>query len=86
MLQVELQNMGTVNKNRVTLKNDGKEVDIYFSYQTPVAVDNVVSENIWSTTTGKLLNELQPDKKARVPYEIVQAELNKKLKDLVKVV
>jgi hypothetical protein len=85
-LKVGLKNMGTVDKNLVTLSNNGKEVDIYFSYSTPVAVDNIVSVNEWSKTTGKLLNELQPNKEARVPHEIVQLEMERKLKDLMKVV
>lgn len=33
------------------------------------------SENIWSTTTGKLLNELEPDKKKRVNYEQFKNEV-----------
>jgi len=82
-LDIRLKNMGTVNKNRVTVQRGDKSVDIYFSYETPVAVDGVVSENKWSRTTGKLLNELQPNKKERVPYEIVKMETARRLKEVV---
>jgi len=82
-LHVKLKNLGTINKNKVTIERGNKSVDIYFSYETPVAVDEVVSENIWSRTTGKFLNELQPNKKQRVPYEIVKMELQRRLKEVV---
>lgn len=83
MIEVNLSNMGTVNKNRVTLCNRDREVTLYFSYDTIVAVDGIVAENDWSRTTGKLLNELQPDKKKRVPYETVQKEIEERLKRLL---
>jgi hypothetical protein len=39
------------------------DIDIYFSYQTPVAIRSskhglVVRENIWGPTTGKHLNAI----------------------------
>lgn len=48
-------------------------VRVWYSYQTPVAfavpgVGCVVSQNVWSNTTGRHLNEIEPDKKARVPH------------------
>ena len=44
---------------------------VYFSYQTPVAFETpqdglVCRENDWSTTTGKHLNQIEPNKKKRV--------------------
>lgn len=70
MTQVLLKNLGTVNKNFVQV---GK-LKLWFSYETCVAfqVDGharIVRENDWGTTTGKLLNELESDKKARVQGE-----------------
>lgn len=70
-IHVSLRNLGTVNKNAVTIATDKGQVDLYFSYSTLVAVNGTVSKNIWSVTTGKLLNELQPNKKARVDHEVV---------------
>ncbi len=84
MLQVGLKNMGTVNKNMVSLSKEcGGHVAsghymvalvLWFSYQTCVGFHllggrfdkKVVRQNDWSTTTGKLLNELEPNKEARV--------------------
>ena len=82
-MQVGLENLGTVNKNKVRLSTDKGSVDIYFSYNTIVAVDRTVSQNKWSKTTGKFLNELQPDKKARVPHEQVMQEANKRIKSIL---
>jgi len=83
-INVKLYNMGTVNKNNVTIEKGGKQVTLYFSYQTLVAVDGLVSVNDWSVTTGKLLNELQADKKARVPHAEVLAEAQKRIKAVLK--
>ena len=52
---------------------------LWFSYDTVVAFENGValycSENVWSTTTGKHLNWIQPDKKRRIPSEQFEIEL-----------
>ena len=68
--------MGTVNKNVVDI---GQSIRIWFSYETPIAFSNgggfYCSENVWTNTTGKFLNELQPNKKKRIPND----EFNKKL-------
>ena len=46
-----------------------RDLSIWFSYETPIAFklrDNfVVSENLWGSTTGKHLNQLQ-DKSYRI--------------------
>jgi hypothetical protein len=62
-------------------------ITLYFSYETCVAfwVDGhslVVCENIWSTTTGRHLGELDgggANKKNRVPY----AEFDRQLKQVI---
>lgn len=78
LINVSFINNGTVNKNTVILTwKDGSQNELIFSYKTLVAVDNVVSQNEWSRTTGKLLNELEPDHSARVPHSVVLAELQK---------
>jgi len=82
-ISIKLRNLGTVNKNEVRIIKGHKEVDLTFSYKTLVAVDMVVSENNWSVTTGKLLNELQPNKKLRVPHEEVLKEADKRIKDVL---
>lgn len=46
-------------------------VDVYFSYKTPVAfrapeIGMVIRENCWGNTTGKHLNWINSDKSVRV--------------------
>jgi hypothetical protein len=82
-IEISHTNLGTPNKNEVTITKGNRGVNLYFSYRTLVAVDNVVSQNEWSRTTGKLLNELNPDKKARVPHAEVLAVAQKRLKEVL---
>ncbi len=56
-----------------------------FSYNTVVAFNSpfsgfVISENIWSTTTGRHLNEIHPDKSLRIPNEDFKLKLSEVLK------
>ena len=57
-INISLNNLGTTNKNCVTIRTSKGSIDLYFSYETLVAVDGLVSINKWSKTTGKLLNEI----------------------------
>lgn len=79
--EINLKNLGTVNKNKVNIITDKNRFDLYFSYETLVGIwygsHRAVIENLWSTTTGKLLNELEPDKKKRLKDEDFQKEVNK---------
>ena len=48
------------------------QLDVYFSYNTPVAYSTdhdglVCRENDWGPTTGKHLNAIDPNKKNRIP-------------------
>lgn len=48
---------------------------VTFSYTTPVAfyhpaTGSVCSENVWSKTTGRHLNECEPNKAKRVPHDL----------------
>lgn len=75
--------------NSASAKNNAKEITIgpltlYFSYRTIVAFQHystglVCRENAWSTTTGKHLNAIMPNKKSRISEE----EFNKKLQPLL---
>lgn len=76
---VNLRNMGTVNKNVVSLSTDRGRVNLYFSYETLVAVDEAVSKNVWSKTTGKMLNDIQSDKSLRIDNEEVIELVQKRL-------
>ena len=82
-MEVNLQNLGTVNKNLVSLKHGVRQINLYFSYETIVAVNQYVSVNDWSVTTGKLLNELQPDKKQRIPHKEVLDKAQELIKALL---
>ena len=79
-IKVEFKNLGTPNKNVVTIKGNYGSVNLYFSYKTIVAVNGICSVNDWSKTTGKLLNEIEPDKSKRVKHEEVLKEVEKQLK------
>jgi len=60
--KISLENQGTVNKNIVSIGG----IDLYFSYKTLVAFRDEtglkISENVWSKTTGKFLNEISIQK------------------------
>lgn len=58
------------------------DMTFYFSYDTCVAYwapgeGLVISENVWSMTTGRHLNIINDDKKIRIPYN----EFEKKLQN-----
>ena len=70
-------------RSNLTLVSLGN-IQIYFSYETPIAFygDNglICSENIWSRTTGKHLNYIEPDKSKRVKHQEFAEKLEKILK------
>lgn len=54
-------------------------LSVWYSYKTPIAfyhpsVGKVIRQNDWSTTTGKHLNAIDPDKKKRIPGEQFEAQ------------
>jgi len=63
-------------------------IDVYFSYTTPVAFRTletglVVSENVWSRTTGKHLDWIDGGRKERVPHEEFQRLWKEHVEDRV---
>lgn len=57
---------------------------MYFSYETCIgfkkwADELVLSKNIWSSTTGKHLNHIDPDKEYRVDHGEFKKQLAKAL-------
>ena len=82
-LVVGHRNLGTVNKNMVTISTDKGLVNLYFSYDTLVGVDDLVAKNVWSRTTGKFLNQLNPNKEERVEPETVLLQARLKLKRIL---
>jgi hypothetical protein len=86
MKTISFENLGTVNKNKVSYNGaNGNYMEIYFSYATPVSIrasiggqfENFTRQNDWSTTTGKLLNECEPDKSKRIAGEQFEQKLAK---------
>jgi len=76
-MTIQLLNFGTPNKNKVCVG----DVAFFFSYSTIIAFHSpatglVCSENVWSNTTGKFLNEIEPNKSKRVSSD----EFEKKLR------
>lgn len=62
-----------------TLSND---VEIYFSYETPIAFLTsegvLVSENVWSRTTGKHINWIKNNRNiTQVPNEEFSEQLDR---------
>lgn len=58
---------------------------LYFSYETVIAFHSpkmglVISENIWTMTTGRHLNEIDPDKSIRLKHGDFLEKLSQTLK------
>ena len=85
-MKVIFKNLGTVNKNLIGLRLKNGDLYIWFSYETPVAfeyqMEMFVRQNDWSVTTGKLLNELEPDHSKRIDGDIFENKLNKLLEGI----
>lgn len=66
------------------LKVSLPEIEIYFSYETPVAfwlagTGLTVCQNEWGTTTGKHLNWIDPDHSKRIPADEFASRLESAL-------
>ena len=77
--------MGTINKNKVVLNLNSKgtltlfysyETLIGFSFQYPLGYLEATIKNLWSNTTGKFLNEIEPDKTKRLNQKDFNLKLN----------
>lgn len=58
------------------------DLKMWFSYGTLIAFHRtklIISENIWTKTTGKHLNQINSNKTIRVPYQIFTNEWHKSL-------
>jgi hypothetical protein len=84
-LKVSLSNYGNYSSDnygscrKVTIG----DVELYFSYDTVVAFYDhglVIRQNDWSTTTGRHLNWINPDKSIRISGEEFEKRLEKFLK------
>jgi hypothetical protein len=62
------------------------KIELYFSYETVIAFwlqgqGLTICENVWTRTTGKHLNWINPDKNIRLPYDDFVIKLNNALKE-----
>jgi hypothetical protein len=57
-----------------------EDKELFFSYQTLVAIDNLISVNDWSVTTGRHLTWINPNKDIRLDPEIFEKRARKILK------
>lgn len=90
--KIKLHNLGTVNKNEVIVETDKGSFILTFSYLTVVSINwdwtdgkkreghRATIQNYWSVTTGKLLNELEPNKKNRLTEEDFTEQVDKMFK------
>jgi hypothetical protein len=86
-IQVQITDSPTA-KLVLLSRHDGGTLKLWFSYNSVIGFQDgnqprVVSENCWSTTTGKHLNAIS-DKKSRVPRGEFIALLAAALREYVK--
>lgn len=84
-MDIELTTI-SANLTKFSLGN----LDIFFSYNTAVAFEDgqanqVISQNKWSTTTGKHLSIINKDVSDRIPYEQFTKELEKAIAKEMKI-
>jgi len=64
------------------------QLSFYFSFETCIAfkdgLEYYISENIWSNSTGKHLDMIDPDKKIRMPNQTFEKALSEKIKEMNK--
>ncbi len=73
------------NRNTKQIDVTVGNLTLHFSYETVVAFSSpfsgfVICKNVWSTTTGRHLNEIHPEKALRIPYDKFLKRLNEVLK------
>jgi len=83
-MDIELTTV-SANLTKFSLGN----LDIYFSYSTAVAFEDgqanqVISQNKWSSTTGKHLSIINKDVADRIPYDQFKKELKKAIEKEMK--
>lgn len=84
MENIKIGEYGRRNHYRKAIYIDIGELTLYFSYDTCVAFHTpetgiICSQNVWSTTTGRHLNDII-EKSERIPNN----EFEKRLNNLIK--
>ena len=87
-IKVSLVNEGTINKNSVVITTEKGSIKLFFSYASIISFsggvehDQATIKNLWSNTTGKFLNELEPNKNNRIEEEDFKKRLRIALNSL----
>lgn len=85
-IKVSLANEGTLNKNSVVIQTGKGNIKLFFSYSSIISFcndsDNATIKNLWSNTTGKFINELEPNKEARLEEDEFKKRLRTALNGL----
>lgn len=85
-IKVSLANEGTINKNSVVIQTEKGSIKLFFSYSTIISFcnnsDEATIKNFWSNTTGKFLNELEPNKDLRMEEDEFKKRLRTALNKL----
>lgn len=85
-IKVSLTNEGTINKNSVVIQTEKGNIKLFFSYSTIISFcnnsDNATIKNLWSNTTGKFINELEPNKEVRLEEDEFKKRLRTALNGL----
>ena len=86
-MKVKKANYGNYSSNNYganSIRLDVGSLSLWFSYDTVVAFQEdgnscQVSENCWGPTTGKHLNWIESDKKARLSRDVFEHNLERVL-------
>jgi len=75
MSSIQIESHDSQTHKSVVIQTPKGRVDVHFSYQSVIAFKvgdgpMIVSENCWSTTTGKHINSINNDRKARLPRAV----------------
>ncbi len=79
-------NVNVTNNGKLINLTIGRTVDVFISYRTPIAYYDykagklVIRENDWSNTTGKHLNDINPDHSIRISGSEFMKKYNKYFK------
>ena len=85
---VSLENLGTVNTNEVVIQKGNRSLTLTFSYKTivnfrylsPIEYNHETIKNLWSTTTGKLLNRVCPNHDERLEEDEFKKRLSQAMR------
>jgi len=80
----DIETFSKGNNNRKVTIGD---LELFYSYRTVIAFNRahwptVIAQNQWGSTTGRHLNDVNPDKSIRLPYKEFKQQLKELLEEL----